>query len=141
MTLSTRQWIIVFGLIIFFGVATAIARSGGDDAPEIDTVAWCTNAEGLAGLGELVTGEASTASAEDFDELKDALFAVEVLAPFEIRLGIAHIANFRLVAKQALASMAWPAAFDTARSQVNTDKIDRAIADLDRELAVCGVQF
>jgi|GEM_PF-5732344 hypothetical protein len=141
MTLSTRQWIIVFGLIIFFGVATAIARSGGDDVPEIDTVVWCTNAKGLAGLGELVTGEASTARAKDFDELKDALFAVEVLAPFEIRLGIAHIADFSLVAKQTLASKAWPAAFDTARSQVNTDKIDSAIADLDRALAVCGLQF
>jgi hypothetical protein len=141
MTLSTRQWIIVFTLIVFFGVAAAIARSGGDNLPEIDTVAWCTNAEGLVGLGELATGDAVSATAADFDELKEALFAVEVLAPYEIRRGIAHIANFSLVAKQTLASTAWPSAFDTARSQVNTDKIDSAIADLDRELAACGLQF
>ncbi|MFT5201943.1 MAG: hypothetical protein ACI9C1_001325 [Candidatus Aldehydirespiratoraceae bacterium] len=141
MTLSTRQWIIVFGLIVFFGVATAIARSGGDKVPAIDTVAWCTNADGLTGLGDLMNGEAADANIDDYEQLKDALFAIEVLAPYEIRGDIGQIANFTLVAKLTLADTPWPAAFSVARGQVNTDDLDAAIEDLDRELQACGIQF
>jgi hypothetical protein len=139
MTLSLRQWIILGALVIGFGIAALVARGDGGGRPAIDTAQWCTGAEGLAGTGRIFTGEADTATGADIEAAKQAIFAVEVIAPYDLRSGLARLADFSIVIDQALTDSGWPAAYEAARAQVDEAKVDQAIADLENEMRLCGL--
>jgi hypothetical protein len=142
MTLSLRQWTVLGVLIVGFAVAALVARGGGGDGlPPIDTVQWCKGAEGLEGAGELFTGEATTVTPADADAVKEAIFSVEILAPYEIRADLARLADFMIVLEQQLADGEWPGAFDAARQQVDTDAVDSALLALETEMQRCGLEL
>lgn len=142
MTLSFRQWTVLGVLIVGFAVAALVARGGGGDGlPPIDTVQWCSNAEDLEGTGALLTGEADAVTSGDADAVKEAIFAVEIIAPYEIRADLARLADFAIVLDQQLADDDWPAAFDAARQQVDTDAVDSALVALETEMQRCGLEL
>jgi hypothetical protein len=141
MALSLRQWMIVGVLVLGFLIAALAVASGGDKAPQIDTAAWCSNAVGLEGVRPLLEGDVDVATAESFDDARYAFYAVEVLAPFEIRSDIARLADFTFITSQAFATSDWPDAFEAARDNVDTVAVAESILAVDGELAACGVNF
>ena len=143
MNLSPRQWIVLIVLIAGFAIAALVVRR--DDAPanlpEIDTALWCSGAEALVGAGDLFSGEAADAAASDFDQAQGAIFEVENTAPWEIRLGLARIADLAHITREQLDTVAWPDALDAARAQVDEPVVDQALVDLDAEMKLCGLQL
>ena len=101
--------------LLGFLIAALAVASGGDKAPPIETAAWCSNAVGLEGVQPLLEGDVDVATAESFDDARDAFYAVEVLAPFEIRSDIARLADFTFITSQAFATSDWPDAFEAAQ--------------------------
>lgn len=142
MQLSLRQWLVVLGLIVGFAIAAIAVRgdSGTNETnlPPIDQAAWCTGATGLIGAGDLLDGQRAEASAVDFEAVKEAVYDVEVLAPWELRKGLSRIADFSIIARQQFDTAEWPDAFAAARSQVDVTVVDQAIQDLRTEMSLCG---
>ncbi|MDW3217629.1 MAG: hypothetical protein R8F63_03365 [Acidimicrobiales bacterium] len=141
MELSPRQWLIIGALIVGFAIAAIVARGDGTREPDFDSAAWCSGAQGLAGLEPLFAGTAQSATAGDYDAAKEALYAVETTAPFELRDAVNFLSDFAFVAGQQFEVFDWPEAYDAARDNTDTAVVDESIVELDRELQACGVSF
>ncbi|MEM7142517.1 MAG: hypothetical protein AAF548_15955 [Actinomycetota bacterium] len=145
MAFSLRQWLIIGALVVGFGIAAIIAASGTDTVSpaddDFDQIEWCTNAAGLTGARPYLDGEVDTATAEDFDRVKEAFYAVEVIAPNEIWPEIRRLSDFAFVAVGAFDDNAWPDAYAAAQDNVNVGEVAAAVEVLDAELALCGVDF
>jgi hypothetical protein len=145
MTFTPRQWIILLVLITGFAITALAVRSDGSSneasLPPIDTAAWCSAAAGLEGTGGLFTGEATNATVAEVGAVKEAIFAVEVEAPWELRQGLARLGDLAQITKQELEVSSWPDALSAARAQVDESIVDQALADLDDEMQTCGLAF
>lgn len=141
MSLTPRQMLILLVMIVGFGVAAYVVSRDSDSLPEIDTAAWCSGAEGLTGFGPVFRGDVDDASVEELDAIKEALFDIENAAPYELRPGIAPLADFLIIAKQARGDLDWSAAFASARADVDVAVVDQALADLDTEMSLCGLDL
>jgi hypothetical protein len=132
--------LILIVLIVGFGVAAYVVSRGGGDAIEHDQAIWCDGAGPLADRGEIFDGTAADASVDDLEAVKLALFDVETIAPFDLWDDIATLADFTLIAQQQRRDLDWPEAFVAARENKEA-RIDAAIAELEAEMATCGLRL
>ncbi|MEQ8840934.1 MAG: hypothetical protein RIB98_08130 [Acidimicrobiales bacterium] len=140
MTLTPRQMLILLVLVVGFGVTAFLVSRDGGDAPTIDEAAWCEGARGLVGVGPILTGDAAEVDAADLDAALEAFYAVETIAPFELRPEIGRMADFTLIAGQELERAPWPEAYIAARANKEAE-LDGAIDALETEMNLCGLQL
>ena len=149
MSLTPRQILILLVLIAGFGIAAfvvsrgengaaVVVSRGASGAPAADQARWCSEAPRLEGVGPFFRGEVADATVEEIDDVTQAIFAVETLAPGDLWSSLARLADFTLIAGQQRAELDWPAAYEAARENKEA-VLDEALASLEVELGACGV--
>lgn len=138
MSLTPRQILVLLVLIAGFGIAAVVVSRGESGAPAADQARWCSEAPRLEGVGPFFRGEVADATVEEIDDVTQAIFVVETLAPGDLWSSLARLADFTLIAGQQRAELDWPAAYEAARENKEA-VLDEALAALEIELATCGV--
>ena len=138
MSLTPRQILILLVLIAGFGIAAFVVSRGESGTPAADRARWCSEAPRLEGVGPFFRGEVADATVEEIDDVTQAIFAVETLAPGDLWSSLARLADFTLIAGQQRAELDWPAAYEAARENKEA-VLDEALASLEVELGACGV--
>lgn len=125
-------------LIAGFGIAAVVVSRGESGAPAADQARWCSQAPRLEGVGAFLRGEVTDATVDEIDDVTQAIFAVETLAPGDLWAPLARLADFTLVVGQQRAELDWPAAYEAARENKEA-ALDEALTAVEIELATCGV--
>lgn len=132
--------LILLVLVVGFGVAAYVVSRDDVVNDDFDQATWCDEAGRLAGAGETLRGTADDVTVDELGALKDTLFDVETLAPFDLWDDIAASADFLLIAAQERADQPWPAAYEAARANKEA-ALDTAIEALELDLATCGIRL
>ena len=145
MNFTLRQWAIIAGLAAAFIVAAVlVSNSDGpaavsDEPVEFDEVVWCEAANAVSRWSSVLDGSADGDSIDDVRNLRQALSDARPVAPDTLGFEIARLMDFTLLVDQGHEREGDLAAgLESARANVDTERVGQAVAAVDDALVACG---
>lgn len=145
MNFTLRQWAIIAGLAAAFVItAILVSNSDGpvavDDEPAaFDEVVWCEAANAISRWSSVLDGSADGDSIDDVRNLRQSLTDGRPVSPADLSFEIARLMDFTLLVEQGNEREGdLSAGLDSARANVDTERVATAIAALDEALVACG---
>ena len=145
MNFTLRQWAIIAGLAAAFIIAAVlVSNTDGpaaiDDEPVgFDEVVWCEAANAISRWSSVLDGSADGDSIDDVRNLRQALVDGRPVAPEAVSSELARLMDYTLLIVQGNEREGDLAAgLESARGNVDTERVARAIAAVDDALVACG---